>query len=273
MLTINSNPLALGIANNLNRTNQMLQETSQRLATGKRIISAKDDPSGVGVLASMKAQSGSWNAVQKNLSSGQSLLEVANGALQNQANILQQMKEIATKASSDLLSASDRTAMQKTFAQLQTQLDTVVNRASIFGQNLVSATSADVNIQSGVGAGDTFTLTSVKSDATTLAVNAAAIDLTTSAKAQASMTALDAAISTVSGNQAVIGAQQNGLDALSSAASTTLENLDSSISRIEDADVAAESTKLAQLQAKQQLGIQMLGIINQLPSYALSLLR
>lgn len=273
MISVNSNPLAYSVARKLGDISTQLKETSERIATGKRILSAKDDPAGIGILTSMKAQYGSWGAVEKNLASGQSLLDVSSSALKNQNELLTKMKDIATQASSDLVNASQRTALQKTFAEMQTQLDTIVNRASIFGQNLVGSTAANVSIQSGTNAGDSSTLSAIQSDAATLGVDAATIDLTDSTKSKAAMTALDAAVQTVAGNQSVIGAQQSGFDSLVTTAKTAKTNLESAMSRIEDADVAEESTKLQLLQSQQQLGIQALGIINQFPSMALSLLR
>lgn len=272
-ITINSNPLALGIGRNLARISQELKDTSERIATGKRILSAKDDPAGIGILTGMKAQYSSWGAVEKNLASGQSLLDVASSALNNQNTLLTKMKDLATQASSNLITADQRTALNNTFKEMQTQLDTIVNRASIFGQNLVSASAANVTVQSGTNAGETTTITAIKSDATTLGVNAAAIDLTDATKASAAMTAIDSAVKTVAGNQSLIGAQQSGFEAMVNTAATVKTNLESAMSRIEDADIAEESTKLQLLQAKQQLGIQALGIVNQMPSYALSLLR
>ena len=272
-ISINSNPLAYSVSRQLSSITDQLKETSERIATGKRILSAKDDPAGIGILTSMKAQYGSWNAVEKNLASGQSLLDVSSGALKNQNDLLVKMKDIATQAASDLISTDQRAALQSTFAEMQGQLDTIVNRASIFGQNLVGSAAANVNIQTGINSGDTKALTAIKSDASTLGVDAGSIDLTDSTKASAAMTALDAAVATVASNQSVIGAQQSGFDSLVSIAKTAKTNLESAMGRIEDADIAEETTKLQLLQTQQQLGISALGIIQSLPQYALSLLR
>ncbi len=272
-ISVNSNSLAYGISRNLAKINQELKDTSERIATGKRILSAKDDPAGIGILSGMKAQYASYNAVEKNLASGQSLLDVSAGALKNQAELLTKMKDIATQAASNLISADQRTALQNTFTEMQSQLDTIVNRASIFGQNLVSATAANVTVQSGINSGDTTTINAISSDAATLGVDSGTIDLTDSTNASAALTALDAAIATVAGNQSIIGAQQSGFDSLVAGAGSAKTGLEKAMARIEDADIAQESTKLQLLQAQQQLGIQALGIVNQMPSYALQLLR
>jgi flagellin len=183
------------------------------------------------------------------------------------------MKDLATQGASDLLTASQRDAIESQFTELQSQLDNAVNSATIFGQNLTGANAANVAIQSGINSGDTFTLTSVKSDAVTLGVDGGTIDLSDAAKASASMTAIDQAIATVAQAQSTIGTQQTGLEALQEVAEVTDENLKAGISRIEDADIAQLSSEMYSLQTKQQMQIQMLGMINQMPSYLLQLLR
>lgn len=273
MLSINSNPLASKIANQLNNLTLELQATANRISTGKRITNAADDPAGVGILSTLKSDFSSYNAVNKNLSTGLSLLEVGATSLENQQKILAKMSDLATQASSDLLNSDQRSALQATFLQLQSQLDDSVNKSTIFGQNLTGASSANVTIQSGIMSGQTTTLSAVKSDAATLGVDSATVDLSSSTDARAAMTAVQAAVATVAGNQATIGAQQAGIKAQMENAKSVQLNIESSISRIEDADIAAETAKLQQLQAKQQLTVQSLGIVSQFPAFALALLR
>jgi flagellin len=273
MLSINSNPLASQVARDVNNISARMQETALRLSTGKRIITAKDDPAGIGILSNLKSQYASYGAVEKNLSAGQSLLDTAASSLSNQQIILNKMKDVATQGASDLLSADQRTALQSTFTELQKQLDDTVNKATIFGQNLTGASAANVNIQSGINAGDTTAITAVQSDGATLGVDAATIDLTDSASAALAMTAIDAAVGTVATNAATLGAQMQGFDAIAETTKSVKGNLEKSMSRIEDVDVAEESSKLQLLQAQQQISTSMLSLINQLPSYALQLLR
>ena len=273
MLSINSNIQATRLATGINQLQQALEQSAQRLATGKRIITAKDDPAGMGILSSLKSQNASYNAVQKNLSAGLSLLETSASSLDSQQEILRQMKSLATEAASGTLTADQRTALQNTFTQLQTQLDQAVNNATIFGQNLTGSTAANVTLQVGINAGNTFTINSARSDGTTLGVAAADIDLSDATAATAAMTAINTAIETVSGNQSTIGAQQNGLQALVKSQKEVQNNIEASIGRIEDVDVAAETANLQKLQAKMQLSVAMAGIINQFPSYALQMLR
>ena len=273
MISINSNSISSSIARNLNQNAADLQKITSQISSGKRILSAADDPAGSGILSSLKNQQASSNAVDKNLTSAQSLLGVADKALGTQQKILSQMKDLATQASSALLSTDQRSALQSSFGELQKQLDATVKNAKLFGQNLVDSTAADVGVQSGINAGDTYTLRAAKSDAATLKVDAATIDLSDTTKSSAAMTAIDAASGTVGANQSTIGTMMTGLSQISENNKNFQTNLTSSISRIEDADIPELSNQLAQAQAKQQLLSSTLGISNQMPSYLLNLIR
>lgn len=271
MFSINSNISSTRTATLLNSISRQLEQSAQRVASGKRILTAADDPAGMGIVTNMKVQYQSYDAVQKNLSAGQSLLEVASSSLGAQQEIMKQMKELSTQAASGTLTSEQRTALNDTFTQLKTQLDEAVNNATIFGQNLTGSSAAAVTIQSGIKAGNTFTVAIAKSDTATLGLDS--LDLTSTTNASAAMTALDTAVGTVASNQSIIGAQQNGLTKLAENAKTIQNNLESSISRVEDVDMAAETARLQQLQTKMQLTTSMMSITNQLPNYILQLLR
>lgn len=273
MLSINSNTLASSIARNLNDNATQLQKIASQINSGKRIQSAADDPAGIGILSSLKMQTSSYNAVLKNLSAGKSVLDISDAALKSQQSTLQQMKDLATQASSTTLSAGQRTALQSSFAELQSQLDETSKNATLFGVNLIGAAAATATLQTGINSGDTRTLATAKSDSTSLAVNSGVIDLTDATKAAAAMTAIDAASDTISTNQSIIGTQITGLTKTSDTVKTTQLSLNEAISKIEDADVAELSSQLATLQSKQQLMSSTLGIVNQFPQYLLSLVR
>lgn len=273
MLSINTNSLSSSIARNLNDNAASLQKVANQIGTGKRIITAADDPAGTGILSSLKIQQSSLGAVKKNLGAGTSLLEVSDRALQTQQSILTKMKDLATQASSELLSTDQRSAIQSSFTELQTQLDSTVNNAKLFGKNLLNSAAADVKIQSGINNGDTYTLKAAKSDAATLGVDSGAINLSTAAGASSAMTAIETASSTVGTNQSTIGTMMTGIKSIEDNAKTMTTSLESSISKIEDADIADLSSKLNLLQGKQQLLSSVLGTTNQMPQYLLSLIR
>lgn len=272
-ISILSNVQSLRAGNELNALQKLVEESAARLSSGKNILSAKDDPAGIGILSNLQSQAVSFNAVAKNISSGVAIIETASGALETQQEILTQMKDLATQAASDILTADQRDSLQKTFVELQSQLDQTAGSAKLFGQDLISSAAADVNIQSGINAGDTFTISSAKSDAVTLGLDAATVDLTDATKASAAMTAIDTAVATVATNQSILGAQQNGLDALSRNSERVHENIMDAIGRIQDVDVAKETSNLALLQSRLQFTTSMMGLINSFPQNALSLLR
>lgn len=273
MFTINSNSLAIRVANSFSQINQALENTSLQIATGKRINSAKDDPAGLAQAVSLKSQFSSYNVVRNNLTFGTSLLESAGSALMNVQDNLKEMRDLAVQAASGALSTDQRAALQTQFAEYQAQIDQTVDNASLFGQNLVGSTAADVDIQSGINAGNTTTVTSAASDTTTLGVDTGSIDLSDVTAASDAITAIDLAISSVATNQATFGAQLNRFEIMDNNVGTMMENLDASRSRIEDADIPALTTQLQQLQTKSQLSVAMLGLVNSLPQQFLGLLR
>jgi flagellin len=272
-ITISSNSYASSIANVLNRVTKDLNETSLRISTGKRILSAADDPAGMAMASKLNSDNSSYGVVKKNISSGLSLIEVSSKALETTTGLIDQMKKLAVEASSDTLSTEQRAAVQATFLELQGQLDGVVNNAKIFGKNLIGTAASSVGIQSGINSGDTTTISIAKSDTTTLGINSGAINLSTTGGAAGAITALDAALTTVGTNQSILGAQQSGFNARLSNIDKLRENLEAAASRIEGADLAEETKKFSLLQTQQQLAIQTLSIANSFPQAALQLLR
>jgi flagellin len=273
MITVNSNTLAGGIANNFNRIQSRIDDVTRSIASGKRINSAKDDPAGLFQANALRTQNSSYGVVRNNLTFGTSLLEASSSAITNVVSNLSEMRDLAVQAASGTLSTEGRAALQATFAEFQSQIDSTVNGATVFGQNLVNATAADVDIQSGINAGDTTTVSASSADAATLGVDAGSIDLTSEANAALAITAIDAAVTTAGTVQSTFGAQLNRIDSIDTNVANIMENLEASRSRIEDADVAKLTTELAQLEVQSQLATAVLGIANQMPQQFLALLR
>lgn len=272
-ITVSSNSYASSIANVLNKVTKDLNETSLRISTGKRILTAADDPAGISMAAKLNSDNSAYGVVKKNISSGLSLIEVSSKALETTTSLIDQMKKLAVEASSDTLSTEQRAAVQSTFLELQGQLDDVVDNATLFGKNLIGSAAASVDIQSGISAGNSTTINVAQSDTATLGIDAATIDLTDVAGASAAITALDTALTTVGTNQSILGSQQSGFNARISNIDKLRENLEAAATRIEGADLAEETKKLSLLQTQQQLAIQTLSIANSFPQAALQLLR
>lgn len=272
-ITISSNSYATAISNVLNKVTKDLNDTSLRISTGKRILSAADDPAGISIAAKLNSDNSAYGVVKKNISAGLSIIDVSSKSLETATGLIGKMKDLALEASSDTLTTEQRTAMQATFAELQGQLDSVASNATIFGKNLLGSAAASVSIQSGINSGDTTTINIAKSDTASLGIDTATIDLTDTAKSAAAITALDTALTTVGTNQSKLGAQESGFNSRIANIDKLRENLESAAERIEGADLAEETKKLSLLQTQQQLAIQTLSIANSFPQAALQLLR
>ena len=275
MITIGSNSASLGMANLLNNISSQMTKSAEIISSGKRIQSAADDPAGIAIASDIRTDRDSYSVVQKNISSGQSLLDVSNTALGSASDILNEMKKLALESKNDTLSADQRTAIQNTFAELQNQYDETIGGAELFGKNLLTAGAGDVDLQTGIGAGaaNETTITAADTSSTNLGIDAVTINVGTIADADTAITAIDTALTSVGTNQAIMGAQSRGLETRMETVKNLEENLTGALSRVEDADMAAETSKFNMLQTQQQMALQSLSIVNSFPQSALALLR
>lgn len=275
MITIGSNSASLSMSNLLTGISKQIEDTSKIISTGKRIQSAADDPAGIAIATDIRTDRDSYSVVAKNITSGQSLLDVSNSALSSAGDILNEMKKLALESKNDTLSADQRTAIQNTFAELQSQYDETITGAEIFGKNLLSNGAADVDLQTGIGAGaaNETTIAAADTSAVTLGVDAGTIDVSSIANADTAIGAIDTALTSIGTNQAIMGAQSRGLETRMKAVESLGENLTSALSRVEDADIAKETSKFNLLQTQQQMALQSLSIVNSFPQNALALLR
>lgn len=273
MISINSNIQALKSLNALNSVTNKIEHSTNVISTGKRINSAKDDAAGMQIANRMTTNIQGYGVVQKNISQGQSILDITSSGLSSGVSILQEMKELAIASKNGTLSTDDRSALQESFSMLQSQYDETIEGSSIFDKNLLTSGASNINIQSGINAGQYSTLSAVNSSSDYLKIDASTINISDSANADLSLDAIDEALSTMGRNQATVGSQYRTLEARSSVVSTMEENLTESRSRIEDADIATEVSKLNLLKAQQEMAMQVLSISMSLPEQALSLLR
>lgn len=271
-MRISSNVQALQTLNNLNRATQNIEHLTKVLSSGKRINSAADDPSGFMQASRMKTQLSSYEAVKQNVSYGQSLNNVTDAGLQDASTMLQEMKKLAVQAGNGTLSTSDREALQKTFQEFQTQYDSVINDSTIFDKNLLKG-GDNILIQSGINNGQTNELTAVDATSATLQVDTASINISSEADVDVAIENIDKAIDKIGSYQATIGAEGSGLSARMRMINTTTETTQSALSRIEDADMAKEVSKLKLEEVKQQFSLQALQMVLQLPKNALQLLK
>ncbi|PZP58712.1 MAG: flagellin FliC [Azospira oryzae] len=282
-LVVNTNIASLNAQRNLSTSQSQLQTAIQRLSSGLRVNSAKDDAAGLAVAESFTAQIRGTNQAVRNANDGISLGQTAEGALAQIANNLQRIREIAVQAANGTISDTDRSQLQKEVDQLTQEISRIVQTTTFNGTALLSAAST-LTFQ--VGA-DGKASNQVSVTTTNLAVNGSAglysysgsltatgvINVSTSANASAAIANLDADITQVSTVRATFGAVQNRFEAVIANLQNYAENLSASRSRIMDADFAAETAALTRGQILQQAGVAMLAQANALPNTVLALLR
>lgn len=270
MTVINTNVSALRAQNSSRVANKMQAMAMERLSSGRRINSAKDDAAGLAIATRMDAKVRGLNQAVRNANDGISLAQTAEGAMGEISNILVRMRELGVQSANGTNAASDRTAIQAEVTQLIGQINDIAGRTDFNGTNLFDA-AGTFSIQTGVDTGQTVSITFSSLNATGLAVGT--LDLSTAAGASAALATISTAIDTVATQRANVGAVQNRLDATVNNLTSTSTNLSESKSRIEDADFSAESTKLAAAQILSQASTAMLAQANQSQQGVLSLLQ
>jgi flagellin len=272
-LQINTNVAAMNAYRNLSSTQNAMSTSLERLSSGLRINKAADDAAGLAISEKLRAQSNGLNQATSNAQDAISLVQTAEGALNETHSILQRMRTLAVQSANDTNTSDDRAAIQKEVTALNSELDRIANTTQFNGQNLLDATggtAGSFTFQVGANSGQTVTVAFAKADSTTLAVGTA--DVSTQAGASTALTAIDAAIKTVSGNRADLGAVQNRLQHTINSLSVAAENASAAESRIRDTDMAKEMTSFTRAQILQQAGVSMLAQANSAPQSVLKLL-
>ncbi len=263
-LRINSNVDAVQAHRHLSATSDAISKSMERLSSGLRINKAADDAAGLGISEKMRSQIRGLAQAQRNIQDGVSMVQTAEGNLDEVHSILQRVRELAVPYKNGSLSAAGKGAIQSEVDQLSAEITRIGNAAVFNGVSLLSGTSS-VTFQ--VGANDNETIAISFSNLAT-AVGAAYSNMAT-----ASLAAIDAAVDAVSAMRSGLGAVQNRLEHALSVTGVYQENLTSAESRIRDVDMAEEMVTLTKNQILQQAGTAMLAQANQAPQSVLSLLR
>jgi flagellin len=275
MSVINTNIGAIRASNASNSANKMLGTAMERLSTGKRINSAKDDAAGMAIATSMTAQVRGMGQGIRNANDGISLAQTAEGALGEVGNMLQRVRELATQsASGTYQDATDRVYMQTEVDELTAQINQVITNSKFNGVVLFDGSAPAVTVQTGANAADTVDL--VMADLTALAASggaAGSYDVSTAATANGLLTTLDTELDSISSARAGLGAGQNRLESVVNNLTSNVTNLSDARSRIEDADYSSETTAMAKAQILSQASTAMIAQANQSQQNVLSLLR
>lgn len=271
---INTNIASLNAQRNLNVSQNSLSTALQRLSSGLRINSAKDDAAGLAISERMTSQIRGMNQAARNANDGISLAQTAEGALVEVTNNLQRIRELAVQAANGIYSTEDRDALDAEVTQLTNEIIRIGNSTKFNGTNLLDGTFTAVKFQ--VGA-DTTTDDQIEIDEIiTMADVATDGAFTVAGDGSEALTAIetvDSALELVNAARADLGAIQNRFSSVITNLQTNSENLSASRSRIQDADFAAETAALTRAQILQQAGVAMLSQANALPNNVLSLLR
>lgn len=281
-LIVNSNISSLNAQRNLGKVQNDMAQAMQRLSSGLRINSAKDDAAGLYQSELMTADIRGLNQAVRNAADGISLAQTAEGALGEIANNLQRIREIAVQSAN--ATTNERSGLQQEVDQLTQEISRIITTSEFNGVALLSGTT-NLTFQVGADgvANNQVTVTAINAQAATASSGVGdaydanltatgSILVNTSAAASAALTELDGAIANIAKKRAAYGAVQNRFDAVISNLQNYSENLSAAKSRITDADFAAETAKLTRAQILQQAGVSMVAQANQAPQSALSLL-
>jgi flagellin len=278
-MSVNTNVTSLNAQRNLATTQSQLATSMQRLSSGLRVNSAKDDAAGLAISERMSAQVRGMNVAIRNANDGISMAQTAEGALGKVGDSLQRMRELAVQARNSTNSGSDKDSLDKEYQQLASEITRVLGGTTFNGASILggSAGAKDFQIGANTTTNDviTVTTTDMTADASITAVTTGAvIDSTTNTSSLATVIDnIDGAINKVNAERALYGATQNRFDSVISNLQTSVENQSAAKSRITDADFASETSNLSRAQILQQAGTAMVAQANQLPQQVLSLLK
>lgn len=263
--TINTNVMSLNAQRNLSRSQSSLATSVERLSSGLRVNSARDDAAGLAISQRMEAQVRGSNTAIRNANDGISLAQAAEGALNEVGNMLQRMRELAVQSSNGTNSASDRANLDAEYQELDAEIGRLATSTTFNGLAIID-TDAGANVfQVGANVGDTLTIT-------TSAVAGVAGDITTVANSGTAITAIDTAIDSIAGDRAAYGAASSRFTSAINNLQINVETTSAARGRIIDADFAVETANMTRASILQQAGTAMVSQANSLPQSVLSLL-
>jgi flagellin len=274
---INTNVKALVSTSALVKNSRVMANTMESLSTGSRINKASDDAAGLSIRENMTAQIKGLNAAVRNANDAISMLQTADGALNEVADMLQRMRELGTLAQNDTYSTAQRVAMNDEFAQLQSEIDRIADNTQWNGMNLLDGTGGNwgggslFTFQVGANAGQTISVAIAGMGIASLGISAVSIG--TVADARDAVTALDDAISVLNTRRSVLGSVINRLTHAVDNLTNVSQNATESRSRVTDTDYATATSELARTQIIQQAATAILAQANQQPQMVLSLLK
>lgn len=279
-MSVNTNVTSLNAQKNLASSQSSLSTSMQRLSSGLRVNSAKDDAAGLAISERMTSQVRGMNVATRNANDGISMAQTAEGALGKVGDSLQRMRELAVQARNSTNSNDDKDSLNKEFQELSKEILRVLGGTTFNGKAILGASAGAQDFQIGANTTSddliTVTTTNMTTDGSITAAVATTVVIDSTKDTAALKTVIDAidgAINRVNSERAMLGATQSRFDAVISNLSTSIENQSAARSRITDADFASETANLSRAQILQQAGTAMVSQANQMPQQVLSLLR
>jgi flagellin len=270
IMVVQHNLSAMNTSRQLNTVTNDLSKSTEKLSSGYRINRAGDDAAGLSISEKMRSQIRGLNKAASNAQDGISLIQVAEGALNESHSILQRMNELATQAANDTNTETDRNSIQAEIDQLTSELDRIQSTTQFNTQNLLDGSFTGKNLQVGSLCGQSISISIKSMDSTTLHVSG--MSVTSFSDAGAAMSKIQNAIDIVSSQRSKLGALQNRLEHTINNLNTTSENTSSAESRIRDTDMADEMVVYSKNNILSQAGQSMLAQANQATQGVLSLL-
>jgi len=284
--TINTNLVSLNAQRNLSTSQGALATSMQRLSSGLRVNSAKDDAAGLAIAERMSAQTRGMNVAMRNANDAISLSQTAEGALGKVGDLFQRMRELAVQSANGTNNDDDRVSLNEEFVQLAQEATRTLEGTQFNGRNILSDTAANVfqiganNNSSidrisvdGIDWSATTDITAVTGTAVITGTEVPTVQITDIASAQGAIASIDTAIDEINSQRATFGAVQNRFENVVANLMVASENQSAARSRIMDADYASETANLSRASILQQAGNAMVAQANQLPQQVLSLLR
>lgn len=268
-MRVNTNMNAMIAHNQMNKNTALSGNAMEKISSGLRITKAGDDAAGLAISEKMRAQIRGMEQASRNTQDGVSLVQTAEGAMEETGNILQRMRELAVQGANDTNIDKDREKIQAELDQLTEEIDRIGTTTKFNGTDLLK--TGTLTLQVGANAGEIIAIDLVQIDTNALTVNA--IDVSTAGAASTAISDIDNAIEALNKNRATFGAYQNRLETTVSNLTTASENLTAAESRIRDVDVAKEMINLSKLNILSQAAQAMVGQAKQQPEGVLQLLR
>ena len=273
--TINTNLMSINAQRNLTGSKSAMELAVQRLSSGLRVNSSKDDAAGLAIAERMHALVRGMNVAIRNANDAISLAQVADGALGQVSEITQRMRELAVQAANATNDSSDRGTLDTEFQQLALELTRTVNGAKFNGKQIIGADAGTLNFQVGAttASEDKVQVATANLSTATELASVIAGNIRTVTGADSAMDSIDDLLDLVNSQRAIYGAIQNRFTSIISTLQVSVENQSAARSRIMDADFAAETAALTRAQVLQQAGQAMLAQANSSTSSVLSLLQ